>query len=86
METNERNALAELAEWMEEQVDSFPVLANQFAWQDARDVSNIKKIRCILAELAKVQFLKNLDGEKISHPGDACHAVDICRAIAEEGV
>lgn len=76
-----RNALAELAEWMDGQVDAFPVMSNQFTEQDMRDRLNARKVQRIVAELAKVGYWKSTGRP---HFEDAVSAVSNCRAIAEE--
>lgn len=66
-----KNALSELAEWLKKQEGSFPVLANQFPYEDERDMHNIAKVQRIIAELAKVET-----------PYDLVGLVGKCHAIA----
>ena len=83
------NALAELAEWMDGQIDAFPVMSNQFTEQDMRDRLNARKVQRIVAELAKVGVRKNDFSSDESDESDCildlANAAIKCRAIAEEG-
>ncbi len=74
-----RNALSDLAKWMEEQSLAFPVMSNQFICEDILDLENARKIHRILAELAR-PF-----GSRRHSDAFLGHIVRNCRAIAEEG-
>lgn len=76
---NERNALAELANelsWIED------ILRDE-GYGAYCDEAN--KARRIIAELAKVEYVTDCDGNKIYLPAQASQAISKCRAIAEEG-
>lgn len=74
---SDMNALAELAKWMDGQVDAFPVTSNQFPDQDTQDKINARKVQRIVAELAKYG--------NVTPPFLNMKSVfENCRAIAKE--
>lgn len=73
---SKRNALAELAE--ELRVMSLDVVGDEETVLD--------KAYRIIDGLAKVEYVVDLDGNRIYLPANASMAISKCRAIAEEGV
>lgn len=79
MASKERNALAELAEQLNRV--GIELCYDQL---DNESKDAVRKAQRIIAELAKVGYVVDCDGDRIYLPAQSSNAINVCRMIAEE--